>query len=313
MMKKNKEICVVFRMDDYSAVSDTELESRIINIFIEKKIGLTLGVVPHVCSGDDKDPAPQMLISLSKEKAALLREGISSGCIDIALHGYSHQANSTQISSEFAGLDYGTQLKKISDGKKYIENVTNFPLEIFIPPWNQYDGNTLHALEVTGFQVLSAGWNGVSAKDSKIGFLPGTCSLRNIRDAINDARRASDRKPVIVVLFHHYDFIESNDKRGFLSLEMFSDLLDQLLAKPNLKQLSISQAVKLIDDTSSNRFASLERWRYLETFLPPKLREKKPVLLYHEADIEKKVLYTIYFFYFQILVIFTGFLYYTIY
>ncbi len=284
-MMVDKQIYIVFRMDDYSAVSDTGLELNIIELFQEKKIGVTFGVVPYVCAGSERDPSPQELIALSPEKVNILGTKMSSGFLDVALHGYSHQTNGSNEPSEFVGLDYATQVKRLSRGKRLLEEMSGKPVQSFVPPWNQYDHNTLRALEALEFTTLSAGWKGVVNKESKICFVPATCSLKNLRDAIKAARTSSDQQPLIVALFHHYDFTESKDKRGNMSLQSLSDLLDWLALQKDLRFISISQANKVIADLSAQRFLMVERWRSVERFLPSKLREKKPVLLYHEASV----------------------------
>ena len=172
-----RQIYVVFRMDDYSAVSDTGLELRILDLFEKKQVGITLGVVPFVCAGDQKDPTAQSLIALPHEKAELLKAKLKAGFLDIALHGYAHQTNDVSDGpSEFAGVDYAAQVEKLKEGRRFLEQVTGHSVECFIPPWNSYDLNTLRALEEAGFEILSAGWKGVAAGESKIRFLPATCS-----------------------------------------------------------------------------------------------------------------------------------------
>lgn len=284
-----KRIYVVFRMDDYSAASDTGLELRILDLFEKKKVGITFGVVPFVCAGDQRNPAAQGFIPLPREKAELLRAKLSAGFLDIALHGYSHQTNDvTGDPSEFAGLDYAVQAEKLKEGKRFLEEVTGHPVECFIPPWNSYDLNTVRALEEVEFEILSAGWKGVAAGESKIRFLPATCHLDAMQDAIVAARNSSDQQPVVVVLFHHYEFKEFMDPRGRMTLEELSALLDRLKERKDLQLVSIAKADQAINDLSAKRFLTLERWREVERFLPKALREKKPILLYHEVCIYSK-------------------------
>ena len=288
-----KRIYIVFRMDDFSALSDTGLEMRILDLFEKKQIGITFGVVPFVCAGEQRDPVTQDLIPLPPKKSEMLRTKIDVGCLDVALHGYSHQTHDPDELSEFVGFDYAAQLKKLVEGKQRLEEVIGYPVEIFIPPWNSYDLDTLRALELAGFKILSAGWKGVAANESNIRFLPATCHLDAIEDAVEDARLSSDKQPVIVVLFHHYDFKEFNDPRGNLTLEAFSDLLDRLKEQKDLRLVSIAQANKAIVDLGAKRFLALERWREMERLLPKAFREKKPVLLYHEVIVLHKAVITL--------------------
>lgn len=300
----DEKILVAFRMDDYSAISDTGLELHLLDLFQKKKFAITFGVVPFVCAGNERTPSLQELIPLPFEKGDLLRKRISTCVLDIALHGYSHQSNGLNELSEFAGLDYDSQLGKLVKGKQFLEETTGNPVNCFVPPWNSYDLNTLRALESLGFETLSAGWKGVAARESKIRFLPATCNLSLIKDAIHAARRSPDKQPVIVVLLHHYDFKELKDSRGSVSLETFSELLDWLAMQKDVRAVSISHANQSIDDLSANRFLLLDRWRSLERVLPRVLREKKPVLIYHEGVVLQKTRFKVCIYYAIIAVLF---------
>jgi len=301
-----KQVYVVFRMDDYGARSATDMELRIIDLFRKKGLSLTFGVIPFECAGKVDDPSPQDVLPLPVEKGALLRAGFEEGIVDVALHGYSHQTISDKERTEFAGLDYESQVERLAKGKQLLEGMIGAPVTIFVPPFNSYDRNTLRALEKLGFSCLSANWKGAAEKKSKICFMPATCSLPQLRDAVGAAKTASDEQPLIVVLFHLYDFREINQKLGHMTFQELSVLLDWLKPQKDIRLMSIGQAAKEIQDLSVNRFLMVERWRALETFLPSLLREKKPVLMYHEAGIFQKTVFKIGIFYGIIALFFAG-------
>lgn len=285
-VRKRKKIHIVFRMDDYSAVSNIELECKLIEIFAQKEIEVTFGVVPFVCDGDEKNSSRQNSIPLTKEKTDILVKAIKIGVVYPALHGFSHQTNNSIDYSEFKGLAYDEQLNRLIQGKKFLEKLLDKTLDIFIPPWNQYDINTLRALEKAGFALLSAGWKGDVFKESKIKFIPVTCDLKLIREAIKNVRKSSDEIPILVILFHHYDFIEhdANNLEG-ITLQDFSTLLDWLKCQSDLIFTSFSKLNETKLDISASRFIAVERWRNIEKFLPDRLREKKPILFYHDGSI----------------------------
>jgi hypothetical protein len=58
-MKKNI-ISVVFRLDDFSAVSSTDIERSMIRLFREHCAAVTLGLIPFVCEHDIGDPSECM-------------------------------------------------------------------------------------------------------------------------------------------------------------------------------------------------------------------------------------------------------------
>ena len=257
--KKKRVINIIFRYDDFSAVSRTDFELSILEICRKNHIKFTFAVIPSIVEGDIHEPGTRKLIPLSEEKAEILKNGVDQGLIDIALHGYSHQTNNSAHFSEFAGLDYHLQLQKIIDGKNILENITNSQIKIFAPPWNSYDTNTLSALEKSGFSVLTAGRDGTMLKNTKLKIVPSTCSLRRLRSAVQDARtKTSINQPIIVVLFHEFEIIDIDKERGIISFQEFSDLISWLSSQADIRILSIGQSTKAIKGLGAKRFLSMK-------------------------------------------------------
>ena len=132
--QEEKQINLVFRFDDYSALSATALEINIIDTFRKRDSSITFSVIPYVTSGDVHNPDPQDRIPLDATKGALLKTAFEEGVVDIALHGYSHQTNDAEHWSEFTGLDNQTQREKLIQGKALLEEMIDAPVTIFIPP-----------------------------------------------------------------------------------------------------------------------------------------------------------------------------------
>lgn len=280
---ESRKIYIVFRMDDYSALSNKNLELNIIEQFEKRGISFTLGVIPYICQGNQKDPSPQALIPLPPEKGDVLKKKIESGTIHVALHGFSHQTNTPLDPTEFSGIGYSEQVKRLEKGKELIEKQTGVRVESFVPPWNRYDQNTLLALEDAGFEILSAGWKGNVSDACGIRFLPATCDFSQISTAIEKAMLSSDAQPLITVLFHEYDFKETGDPRGSISIEDLGQLLDGLSSQDNLKLMSIGQANKEIGDLSAKRFSAFTHLQFWDRLLPVRFQTKKPVLQYFET------------------------------
>ena len=113
------QITVVFRFDDYSSRSSTEFEVRLINAFRKYNAVCTFGVIPYACTGDKHDIRPQGVAPLTLEKAAILKNAIEEGILEVALHGYSHQtirSKSYGRYTEFSGLNLNSQVAKIAKG-----------------------------------------------------------------------------------------------------------------------------------------------------------------------------------------------------
>lgn len=240
---EHQKITVVFRYDDYSSRSPTDFETKLIDVFHRHNVPCTFGIIPYVSTGDVHNPHPQEVIALSEEKADILKKAIASRIVEPALHGYSHQAIrdcQTGGCTEFSGLSYRKQMEKIVKGKTLLEDVLDTRITTFIPPWNSYDTNTLRCVEALGFNCISAALEGVSDKGSPLKFLPATCTIPELRQAIDSARRSSDPQPVIVVLFHAFDFIEV-DSQGTFTCDDFSGLLPWIASQEDVRVSTISE------------------------------------------------------------------------
>jgi len=252
---QNRRISVIFRLDDYSATSNTAAERQIIAAFASINKPFTVGVIPF----RDTNNTGQ-LVPLSGEKSDLLKEGVNSGIIDLALHGYSHQQVSSETQSEFATMPLDQQIQRISSAKKVIEEVSGQRVATFIPPWNTYDENTVIALEKLGFRTLSAGRTGLTPASSALRYLPLTTRLPGLKEKIALARQSTADKIIEIVLFHEYDFIEVNPDEGIMSQNEFAELLNWVNDQPDVQIISLSQARQLPQPFSIQQlFAPLQR------------------------------------------------------
>lgn len=266
---QEKMITVVFRFDDYSSRSSTDIEIKLIDAFQKYNACCTFGVIPFVCTGDVHDAHPQDVVPLTSMKADILKNAIKAGVLEVALHGYSHQTNRERRFAEFSGLDYNDQVEKIAMGKNYLEEILGTQVTTFIPPWNAYDLNTIHALEKLGFKSISASECGDTKGSSPLKFLPATFNLLRLRDAVKLAKHIPDVQPVIVVLFHQYDFLEIDRERGKLTYQDFLELLAWITSQKDIQVRSIEQATKVIEDLSASRYINYNSYRKLSYLIPP--------------------------------------------
>jgi predicted deacetylase len=243
---KNKPLSVVFRYDDFASWSDTATELKIIDIFRQNNISLTLSVVPYNVVVDSRDSSHQDVVTLSNDKGEILKVGYEEGILDIALHGYTHMV-------KFQGLDYHTQLEKIAKGKEFLENMIGAPVTTFVPTFNSYDYCTLQALEALGFLTISANKHGVATEDSKLNFLPFTHYLRSIKRMHLVSRALLNSRDVIVILIHPSDFKENNKKMGCITIPEFAKLVKGFKLDKNIRVCSINQVINVTDDLSAHR------------------------------------------------------------
>lgn len=276
---KDKKITVVFRFDDPSALSSLDIENKVIESFREHNASVTFGIIPYKCK-NTRDPLPQELIPLGKEKADIFRNAAKEGIVDLALHGYSHQMSAKNSWTEFSGVAYEEQIERLSKGKKYLEKIIGMPIQTFIPPYNTYDLNTLKALDTLRFKILSAGIHGAVSSESPLSFLPMTIRLHQVKLAVEQARKSSDSEPIIVVMFHEYDFldvkVEGINKR-LITIEDLNILLAWLNEQKDVNMMSLSKAYKDISDLTSKRFAYVKNYDSIHLIIPGFLRKSNSV------------------------------------
>ena len=278
---QGKQVNLVFRYDDYATNSVTEAELQILEAFRKHGIPITFGVIPFKVSGNVEDPSPREFLPLDSIKGEILKKGYEEGILEISMHGYSHQSNSSDYLSEFANLDLEQQVNRLARGKTYLQDLTGAPVTTFLPPWNTYDGNTLSALETAGFTTLSANKKGLAVKGSGLLYLPVSCELTELKDAIRAARKSSDKQPLVVALLHDYDFLDYNEVLGVITIREFFDLIDWVAAQDDVNVLSIHQAGEVIADLSAERAIRTKKIYYPEKIPPLSLGSS--MLLYRES------------------------------
>lgn len=256
------QVTIVFRYDDYSSRSATELEEKIIEAFKQCQACCTFSIIPFVKAVNYLDVSPQAGIPLTPAKAEMARQAMAAGALDAAQHGYSHQRQSygRDWYTEYEGLDYDSQLDKIEKGKIFLEKILDTKITTFVPPYNSYDANTLKVLEKLNFHCLSASLRGQTVPSTSLKLLPETCNLAQLRDVIRHARKIGDYNPIICVMFHQYDFIGIDDTpeaekiHNKITINEFNKLLSWIASQNNIRIKSIRQLLQENVDLSMERF-----------------------------------------------------------
>jgi hypothetical protein len=259
-----KQINVVLRYDDYGTTSSTELEIKILSSLKKKGVSCTFGVVPY----------PRGLHNaLTQRKADILNKALRAGTVEVALHGLYHSPGGNGILGEFNGLQYDLQMEKIVKGKDFLERMLESKISTFIPPLNQYDLNTIKILENVDFKCISGNGLGVGKKSSSVIFLPMTCEIDEVRDAVKSARLIDDLKPIIVVLFHDYDFIEKSKRLGKLSFQEFDELLSWLTSQRDVMVSSIQKTIAVRKDLTDERYSTFRSYSKLYILIPRQVKK----------------------------------------
>ncbi len=149
---------IIIRLDDIAPGMDFAKFHRMRELLEKYNIKPIIGVVPecrdeNLCIGSEQDGVYfwQMVHKLK-----------SAGWI-VAQHGTYHvyeTENSGLLGinpfSEFAGLPYEVQFKRLKEGKDILERRGIFT-DIFMAPGHTYDDNTVRALKELGFNAITDG------------------------------------------------------------------------------------------------------------------------------------------------------------
>ena len=253
---------VVLRYDDFSNSSPTHLEKKLLNGLENQNASITFGAIPN---RNGSSP-------LSLKKAELLSKAAGEGTVDLAQHGYTHQAVVTEPKkSEFAHLGYDAQVERLRKGKQLLEQVTNLSINTFIPPWNRWDLNTRKALEATGFETLSSRVGaGEALTSTSINHISGTVNdLSRLRTIVDMSNKTPFLRGLIVVVVHPYDFKSVNEKRGIVELSGFQKDVDWISSKKGISVTSIEDVSETSSKFGPGTFRLNTQVRSLLPLLPP--------------------------------------------
>lgn len=132
-------IKVVFRLDDPTVRYDS-VHSRIMQLFMDKEVPLSVGVIPCDSNGVAYEPNDSAYLAL-----------LHSPLIEVCLHGITHQRK-LEIESQNA---YAERRQRIVKGKTILSDRLGKNVITFIPPWNVINDSIPYILAEEGFKVIS--------------------------------------------------------------------------------------------------------------------------------------------------------------
>lgn len=130
--------CVVFRYDDVQGTWNNELQLQTLQLFIDKQVPATLGIIMEPY-GQDED-----VVEITKR-------GNRLGYFDLALHGWQHVNHAT--------LSRYEQENGLYNALKKFEQIHGFTPTISIMPYDEYNNDTLETMQFLGLRVISANMN----------------------------------------------------------------------------------------------------------------------------------------------------------
>mgnify|MGYP003871354831 CR=1 FL=1 len=137
----NPRVLVLFRNDDLCAWSDPKHEERLLRLFDDYGVPVTMGVVPKV-RGWKLDENKALLNLLEKAKA---------NGHELALHGLEHDHH------EFERLPLNEAAKRLTEGQNLMKSWFGEHAKTFIPPDNAWVAELLRILPDVGILTVSSG------------------------------------------------------------------------------------------------------------------------------------------------------------
>lgn len=127
--------CVVFRLDDVNSNYLPTVQVDILNEFISKNQSLSLGLIMHRV-----DPASPV--------TKKVEEGKQQGLFELDLHGWDHV--------DYSQLGPEEQLGTLKQANSKLHTIFGQYSQVFIPPYNKFDGDTIGILKPVGIRIFSA-------------------------------------------------------------------------------------------------------------------------------------------------------------
>lgn len=175
---------LLIRLDDITPDMNWSNFERVRAILEKFHIRPIIGVVP-----DNRDKTLQ--IEQASEGFWPLMRTLQDAGWTIAQHGYQHRYVTRKSGllglnpfSEFAGLSYGEQLKKLSSGQEILHKQGIYA-KMFMAPGHTYDRRTLKALQALGFTSVTDGYADKPYRYYNLCFLPCTLSEPRIPSGVD--------------------------------------------------------------------------------------------------------------------------------
>jgi len=138
--------CVAFRLDDVEDFPYSSPLIGVMEVFKEKNIGLTIGVVGKNIDADNKQVYYYIKQRLMNNNG---NNGSNNGAaIEIANHSWEH--------GRFLNFTFLEQSNSIRKTNEKINSIFGITPTIFIPPFVEYNNNTILAMHENNMRFISA-------------------------------------------------------------------------------------------------------------------------------------------------------------
>jgi peptidoglycan/xylan/chitin deacetylase (PgdA/CDA1 family)/3D (Asp-Asp-Asp) domain-containing protein len=253
--------CVVFRLDDIQDYWITSGQLALMDQFTSRNQSLTLGIIMGIIGNDSA------LVNK-------VREGSNSGLFELAVHGYNH--------THYTGLSEEEQRNSMFDSNRKMSALFGNASEIFIPPHNAFNDDTISAMKQVGMKILNANYSSFDELELKgnnesqtlsselmqsknISYIPSSVSFKDyyggqyiqnsVENIFNNVTQSISTYGYAVIIFHPQDFMKI-DANGTVTealddnpLRDLSNLIDLILSN----NIQIGSFSEIIAEAESNQ------------------------------------------------------------
>ncbi len=197
--------CVVFRVDGIQDYWVGEGQLATMNQFIFKNQSVTLGIIMNAIGNDS-------------EIVNKIKQGKDSGLFELGVHGWD-DTDYTKLSEE-------EQTNSMYDSNTKMTALFGNASEIFIPPYNAFNDDTINAMKQANMKILNGNESSFDQLDLKgnnnngsgISYIPSTIAFKDYydgqylqnsnQDILNNVTQSISAYGYAVVFFHPQDFMK---------------------------------------------------------------------------------------------------------
>lgn len=130
--------CIIFRIDDIQDYWLNQVQNGLMDHFMSKNEKVTLGVIMHFVGNDS---------SIVNK----ITTGYNSGTFELAIHGWDHV--------DYAKLSAQQQRDTVALANRKMEALWGKGTDVFIPPFNSYNNDTLSVLKSLNMKIISVAFS----------------------------------------------------------------------------------------------------------------------------------------------------------
>lgn len=223
--------CVVMRMDDVQDYWINNAQTTVMDLFLTKNMKMSPALIMNYFGSDP--------VVVNK-----VRQGGDLGLFEYTIHGWNHVDYTTLSLSQ-----QDSTLKQASDKLFSLYGVRS---KIFIPPYNQFNTDTLQAMKNNSFNIISSSEDndfypfvdtyGITHIPATIEFgyvANGGRVIRSNSEVLSALSHDIGQKGYAVLYFHPQDFVfysngQATDTINQNIVNQFSNLMDSIKSSYNV-------------------------------------------------------------------------------